>query len=404
MLPLPLRQAWLSSAAVPESGVPVVVVDRRAVSIETKRALERMPSLKFRQGLVTDLKLGPSSNEDPQSLGGSKEERTAPVAAGTVFGESFEADAVILAVGLGLGGSIAVGADSLQGGRYGETPADGLRSALEALGVVFGAVGLEVGARFGGDRAGLIDSVAEADPSHRRRRTIDIRRLAREKGLSGSGTGQAGLEWARRVAVKAFSSGFSTGDKQQGDTNDADCSSGSWPGSYPPAVHWREDLPLEEMIIGEGGGQVQVPLICADGRATAEIHLSPEGERSLRAAVAKTGGGYEADDRNGAVASRLHHVVRALVVRSLGSDGRLTLGSEGKPPVWVVGRAAGASSYLSSLRSGAVTGAAVAHALLKGGGEGQRADGSPQRKGLNPPESGEVPPGPVATRKQGSTA
>ncbi len=64
VLPLPLRRAWLSSAAVPESGVPVLLVDRRAVSIETKRALERMPGLRFRQGLVTDLRLESSPRED----------------------------------------------------------------------------------------------------------------------------------------------------------------------------------------------------------------------------------------------------------------------------------------------------------------------------------------------------
>ena len=73
MLPLPLRRAWLSSAAVPESGVPVLVVDRRAVSIETKRALERTPGLKFRQGLVTDLRVESAPSEDTQSLRARKE-------------------------------------------------------------------------------------------------------------------------------------------------------------------------------------------------------------------------------------------------------------------------------------------------------------------------------------------
>ena len=111
---------------------------------------------------------------------------------------------VVLAVGLGLAGSISVGAGSLQGGRYGETPADGLRNALEALGVVFGEVGLEVGACFGGDRADLVESLAEADSSHQRHRTVDIRRLVREAGASGSETGEAGLEGAYRIAANAF--------------------------------------------------------------------------------------------------------------------------------------------------------------------------------------------------------
>ena len=150
LLPRALRQAWLTSAAVPASGIPVLIVDRRAVSIETKRALERIPRLEFRQGLVTDLRIecGRQHDQDPRSdlePGGSRAadvEWTGRAEVETVFGEVFEADAVILSVGLGLGGRISAGADLLRAGRYGETPADGLKRALEALGASFTEVSL----------------------------------------------------------------------------------------------------------------------------------------------------------------------------------------------------------------------------------------------------------------------
>ena len=53
-LPLPLRGVWLEAAARPASGEAILNIDRRKVSVETKRALERIPGLEFRQGLVTD--------------------------------------------------------------------------------------------------------------------------------------------------------------------------------------------------------------------------------------------------------------------------------------------------------------------------------------------------------------
>ncbi len=130
-LPAALRGAWLDAASVPDDGAPLLTVDRRAVSIETKRALERIPGLQFRQGLVTDLRVLPAESERSGDPGHGR------VAVETVFGEVIEADAVVLAVGLGLGGHVTVGADVLPGGRYGEIPADGLRKALEAMGVSF---------------------------------------------------------------------------------------------------------------------------------------------------------------------------------------------------------------------------------------------------------------------------
>ena len=56
-LPTPLRAAWLCNARVPASGDAILFIDRRAVSVETKRALESMPGIEFRQALITDIRL-----------------------------------------------------------------------------------------------------------------------------------------------------------------------------------------------------------------------------------------------------------------------------------------------------------------------------------------------------------
>jgi hypothetical protein len=39
-----------------KDGSPLLLVDRRAVSLETKKALESMAGIAFRQGLVVDIR------------------------------------------------------------------------------------------------------------------------------------------------------------------------------------------------------------------------------------------------------------------------------------------------------------------------------------------------------------
>ena len=56
-LPAPLRAVWLQAATMPASGEAILNADRRRISIETKRVLEGIPGLQFRQGLVTDLRV-----------------------------------------------------------------------------------------------------------------------------------------------------------------------------------------------------------------------------------------------------------------------------------------------------------------------------------------------------------
>ena len=76
----------------------------------TKRALEWLPGLEFRQGLVNDVRM--RAKEHVRGCGGSGEEEPGGgvgrtrVTVETVFGEMFEADTVVLAVGLGLGGRV----------------------------------------------------------------------------------------------------------------------------------------------------------------------------------------------------------------------------------------------------------------------------------------------------------
>jgi hypothetical protein len=132
----PMPQSVKGDTSVGDDGF--VNVDRRVLSIETKRLLETMPGLQFRQGLVDDLR----------TVGGGACDQGQRVAVETVFGEVFEADAVVLAVGLSMGGEVILGEDRLPGGRYGEMPSDGLLQAMRRLGAEFDRVELEVGGRF----------------------------------------------------------------------------------------------------------------------------------------------------------------------------------------------------------------------------------------------------------------
>ena len=97
---------------MPASGEAVLNIDRRKISIETKRALERIPGLEFRQGFVTDLRLVAGGDDRQRARVAetavprpSAERSTEPtrtdqrVEVETIFGEILEADAVVVAVG-----------------------------------------------------------------------------------------------------------------------------------------------------------------------------------------------------------------------------------------------------------------------------------------------------------------
>jgi tRNA uridine 5-carboxymethylaminomethyl modification enzyme len=93
--------------------------DKREYAAVLKRIVENQENLLVREGMVTDLVLGP----DEEVLGVE-----------TYFGSCFAAPAVILTTGTFLGGCIWVGNKSMPAGRAGEFPAVGLTERLQTLG------------------------------------------------------------------------------------------------------------------------------------------------------------------------------------------------------------------------------------------------------------------------------
>jgi hypothetical protein len=377
-LPAVLREVWLDAVAAPDDGAAFLTVDRRMVSIETKRALERIPGLEFRQGLVTDVRVVPEGGHRPgpegsPSRGGGGPGR-ARVAVETVFGEVIEADAVVLAVGLSLGGRVAVGDDVMPGGRYGETPADGLREALQALGVTYGEATVEVGARFASSNSEVTDFIKGSRGRRNRRdrqgdpgsssgqerrygrlaaRAIPVRAIlagAEESPATGEPTGfgeppgpggvfSGGRQARLKEARRALGAGSDAGER----------SSQPWPLDCPPAPHWTDGLRIDQLVLRKTEQGKTLPLLSPDGLATAEVHLSPEGARSEGLdGVGNDDTGCELH----AMASRLGHTVRGLTIENLSPKGRLAVGEAATLPVWVAGRTAGAAGYLESLRSG----------------------------------------------------
>jgi Glucose inhibited division protein A len=317
-LPEPLRSVWLGAATKPATDEPVLNIDRRTISIEAKRLLEEVPGLQFRQGFVTALRLVDSSE-------GRR------VEAETVFGELFEADAAVVAVGLGLGGLISAGSHVAPGGRYGEPSSDGLRDALGGLGATFGEIVEEVGARvhlrsaiderwLGGTKNGGSES-CEGGPSVRQ---VDA--------MEGESAAEVALVPADVALVAA-----SSGSRQD-----------SWPTEYPPAPHRRADLRFDRIVMerwerGDRAG-ISLPALSPDGFATQEVYVTPGGRFAAELASSSRGGA-------GLMLSRVAHSVTGTVVEGLDTNGRLEVRGEcGR--VWVVGRAAGARDYASSLSSG----------------------------------------------------
>jgi hypothetical protein len=320
---------------MPAGDAPIVNVDRRKISIETKRMLEQMRGLQFRQGLVIDLRL----SDDAGQLGerrlarqsrdkaceGSSAERPASrrVEVETIFGEVFEADAVVIAVGLSLGGSIAVGREVVNGGRYGEPSSEELLQALERRGAEMREVQLDVGGRISG------------------RHLAEAGWLSGHADVKGAGEGQtdvAGLMEEVLVPGLREPSGV------------------YWPSGYPPAPHWQPELTWDRMIVEHRavgpGGTPSLPALSPDGAATFEMYVAPDGALAEEMALTP-------DKDAAAIASRMPLTVRGMVVKGLGEAGRVHV--RGRPEaVWVVGRASGAPDYAASLASGVQAAAEIA--------------------------------------------
>jgi hypothetical protein len=318
-LPVPLRQVWYGAASTPSRNRRILNVDRRKVSLESKRILERMPGLQFRQGFVTDIRLlrRDAGRRDVTTQGsaiaGNEDGRRVEVE--TIFGEVFQADAVVIAVGLTLGARSTAGDEHVQGGRYGEPDSEGLRAALENLGAEFRRTTIRVGPRVSAKTARALGWLREGDS--------DV--LAEVDGWDRQSAGgeidRPGL--SEDVLVPLL--------RQQSDCD--------WPEGYPPSPHSDASLCVASMVYG-----LESPALSPDGVATGEVYVGVDGglEQGMHRV---TGNGVPP------IASRLPMTVVGMVVKDLGQAGRMLLDGV-RAPIWVIGRAAGASDYLDSLSSG----------------------------------------------------
>ena len=403
-LPEALCSAWLNAASVLEDGTPLLIVDRRAVSIETKRALELIPGLQFRQGLVTDVRV----------VGSPEREGSLGVEIETVFGEILAAPLVVLATGLAMGGVMRIGEQEMAGGQYGEVPATALEAALREAGVSFRETEVSVGARYGADSRFVTEALAAAGEQQLVARAVPIKSLLR--GSAGAAAEEAGEPL--RTIVQCFADCYAGVDEME--------PVGLWPADFPPSPHWTESpAPVAAVFseatpvcprataaspraaieaagaqeghkapsIGSGAETVllRVPVLLPDGVATQEFYVGHPAERgagpggdSMMVRPSVAAGCLAADVINDAAeptgdaagdpaidagseepASRLEYTVRASVLAELEKQGRVS-GFGGR--VWAVGRVAGAADYLGSLRSGVIVGRGLL-TLLRGGEE-----------------------------------
>ncbi len=121
--------------------------DKREYARLMKTLVENQPNLSLREGMVTDLVLGPNQN----ILGVE-----------TYFGVGFKARAVILTTGTFLGGRIWVGNKSMSAGRAGEFAVEGLTDSLNQLGFETGRLKTGTPARV--DRRSVDFSRLEPQP------------------------------------------------------------------------------------------------------------------------------------------------------------------------------------------------------------------------------------------------
>ncbi len=420
-LPQPLRNAWLDACSVADIDTPLLFVDRRMLSIETKRALERMTGLEFRQGLVTEVRIEPQ--EGTQALPGGIRSAVQKVVVTTAFGEAIAAEAVVLAVGLSLGGRVRVGDDVLSGGRYGETPSDELRDALAKLGITFREVRIEVGSRFPRAQSrewclapvGLTElSVVDEVDATSANNSVSAELLdGKGSDLSGVKADVPKIDYRTVTAISLRNALGMLG----ADWLYADNGSCAWSSDYPPAPHWSEELREWPAVIVCRQENATVPWMLPDGVATGEAYLAQAtwhselltghsvpatrhsvptmghlGVGALRPAPetalckARVEAGVEYDGSRGLVpASRLQHTVTGLVATEVDFTGRVMLGRDTASVVWVAGRVGGTVDYLESLASGVRVGRSVADALLGTLRDEEKADEASAK------DSGDIP-------------
>ncbi|MEN9208231.1 MAG: tRNA uridine-5-carboxymethylaminomethyl(34) synthesis enzyme MnmG [Gloeomargarita sp. GMQP_bins_120] len=143
-----LQKRLLNSSRGPAVWALRAQTDKREYSRVMRQVVENQPNLWVREGMVTDLLIGP--NDEVQGVT-------------TYFGVSFAAKAVILTTGTFLGGRIWVGNRSMAAGRAGEFAAEGLTDCLRRL-------GFEVG------------RLKTGTPARVDKRTVDYSRLEPQPG------------------------------------------------------------------------------------------------------------------------------------------------------------------------------------------------------------------------------
>ena len=121
--------------------------DKREYAAVMKTIVENQDNLTIREGMVTDLVLGPNDEV---------------IGVQTYFGVTFGCRAVILTTGTFLGGTIWIGDKSMAAGRAGEFAAEGLTDTLNRLGFETGRLKTGTPARV--DRRSINFDILEPQP------------------------------------------------------------------------------------------------------------------------------------------------------------------------------------------------------------------------------------------------
>jgi hypothetical protein len=342
-LPGALRGAWVGAAMAPAEAT-FVIVDRRMVSVETKRFLEGMRGLEFRQGMACDIAVCTAEvTSGPQQRG--------RVVVKTVFGESLEAEGVVVAVGASMGMGEQRDEEE-EGGKSGgrwDVGEAGLKSALQRLGAVFGETCVAVGPRVKLWRDEWID--------------------AGQVG-GGASVGSGGMDGrvvrrARLHRVSERSLSIWAGEVSEGSGGEGpDETAGRWHVEWPESPHGKDEFwPREALVRWDGRGDAR-PFVSPDGVVTGEWYVA---EERVGDAYGCETGSEEEGNPEGQTVTRIGRVMRALVVTNVDKVGRLCAPGSGQTVAWVTGQAAGAQGYLESLAAGVRTGMSVADALGAGG-------------------------------------
>ena len=341
-LPSVLRDVWVDACVVAEGLASCVVVDRRRLSVETKRALEGFRGLRFRQGLVVELRAGSArAGLAADAFVGGVAPQGEALELETAFGEVLCADVVVLATGLSLGGRVVVGEQEMVGGRYGETPSDRLMESLTALGAEWAEATETVGARWG---------AAEVDADE-----VEVTRVASPRNVGSACVVTADalpLRWALSRA----------GEEERARCGDGQCvaneEEAKWASDLPPSPYFgtveggpRFKRGVHARRVSGAVAWGAVP----DGLATGEAYVVPG---AIGAAELLCDG----------LESRLAQSIRGLAIRNVDADGRFVGRAVGEGRLWVAGRAAGAGGYAESLRSGVKVGRLVVEELRTGRG------------------------------------